>query len=43
MGSVSLPSRKLYDILKGNLTDIERFISEIAGFIENYKKASRKE
>lgn len=43
MGSFPLPSRELYDILKSNPSDIEYFISEIASFIENYKKAGRKE
>jgi uncharacterized protein YutE (UPF0331/DUF86 family) len=30
---------EIYSILKNHLPDIERFISEISGFIENYKKA----
>ncbi|MBI3399097.1 MAG: DUF86 domain-containing protein [Deltaproteobacteria bacterium] len=34
---------ELYDILKNHLSDIERFISEIASFIESYKKGSRKD
>lgn len=32
---------EIYDILKGNLSDIERFVSEIASFIEKYRKISR--
>jgi len=31
-------SEEIYDILRNHLSDIERFISEITLFIENYKK-----
>jgi uncharacterized protein YutE (UPF0331/DUF86 family) len=31
-------SKEIYDILKNHLSDIERFISEISPFIDNYKK-----
>ena len=34
--------KEIYSILKKHLSDIERFISEISGFIENYKKATAK-
>lgn len=29
---------EIFDILKNHLSDIERFVTEIVGFIENYKK-----
>jgi len=32
---------EIYDILTNNLADIERFISEIVNFIENYKKSRK--
>lgn len=33
--------KEIYDILKNYLSDIERFVSEIAGFIERYKKEEK--
>ena len=33
--------REIFDILKNRLPDIERFISEMVGFIESYKKRER--
>ncbi len=34
--------KEIYSILKNHLQDIERFITEISVFIENYKKAIKK-
>ncbi|MEW6739251.1 MAG: type VII toxin-antitoxin system HepT family RNase toxin [Nitrospirota bacterium] len=33
-----ISSEEIYQILKGHLSDIEKFIVEIVGFIERYKK-----
>ena len=41
MGSFSLLSRELYDILKGNQTYVERFISEMASFIESLQEGGQ--
>jgi len=32
--------KEIYDLLRNNLSDIERFIPEISAFIENYKEAT---
>jgi len=36
-----IDSHEIFDILKNHLPDIERFISEMVGFIESYKKRER--
>jgi len=33
-----IPPEEIYNIIKNNLSDIEKFISEIASFVESYKK-----
>lgn len=33
-------SEEIYDILKDHLSDIERFISEIASFLKDYRKSN---
>lgn len=33
-----ISSKEIYEILKSHLSDIEKFIVEIVGFIERYKK-----
>ena len=33
-----ISSEEIYKILKGHLVDVEKFITEIVGFIEKYKK-----
>jgi uncharacterized protein YutE (UPF0331/DUF86 family) len=34
-----ISSEEIYEIIKGHLSDIERFVNEISGFIEDYKKS----